>query len=121
MRTLILAAILGIAAVLPQQSADKAYQTSDPGVKPPMLVHEVKPTYTADAMRRKVQGKVALRVVVTTDGTLRDDVEVVESLDPDLDAQAVTAAKQWTFKPGTKDDKPVNVSVMIEMTFTLRK
>jgi len=46
---------------------------------------------------------------------------VVRSLDPTfgLDAQAVIAARQWIFKPGTKDGQPVAVRVMIEMTFTL--
>jgi protein TonB len=117
---LILAAVLGI-GVLGQQSGEKVHKVADPGVNPPVLTHEVKPNYTGDAMRRKVEGKVVLVVVVKTDGTVRDDVEVVQSLDPDLDSEAVKAAKQWTFKPGTKDDKPVNVSVHIEMTFTMRK
>jgi len=104
-----------------QPSEEKVSKIADPGVTAPVLTHEVKPNYTGDAIRRKVEGKVVLAVVVKTDGTVRDDVLVVESLDPDLDAEAIKAAKQWTFKPGTKDDKPVNVSVRIEMTFTLRK
>jgi TonB family protein len=37
-----------------------------------------------------------------------------------LDQQAVDAARQWTFKPGTKDGKPVAVRVHIELTFTLK-
>ena len=37
-----------------------------------------------------------------------------------LDAQAVSAVKQWLFKPGTKEGKPVAVHVTIEMTFTLK-
>jgi hypothetical protein len=28
--------------------------------------------------------------------------------------------KQWRFKPGTKDNKPVDVQVEVEMTFTLK-
>ena len=86
----------------------------------PVLVHEVKPVYTDDAKKRQVQGSVELEEVITSDGTVRDDVRVVKSLDPDLDAQAVTAGKQWQFKPGTKDGKPVDVLVNIEMTFTLK-
>lgn len=86
-----------------------------------MLTHSEKANYTGGAMRRKVEGTLVLAAVVKTNGTVRDDVRVIESLDPDLDAEALKAAKQWTFKPGTKDDKPVNVSVLLEMTFTLRK
>jgi TonB family protein len=102
------------------QSDRSVYKTTDPGVKAPELVHEVKPVYTEDAKNRQVQGSVELEEVITSDGTVRDDVRVVKSLDPDLDALAVTAAKQWTFKPGTKDGKPVDVLVDIEMTFTLK-
>jgi len=104
-----------------RQSNTSVYNTTDPGVKAPVVVREVKPQYTDDAKKRQVQGSVELEEVITSDGTVRDDVRVVKSLDPDLDAQAVTAAKQWQFKPGTKDGKPVNVVVRIEMTFTLKK
>ncbi len=50
------------------------------------------------------------------------DVKVVRSLDTTygLDQQAVNAAKQWTFKPGTKDGKAVSVLVTIELRFTLK-
>ena len=37
-----------------------------------------------------------------------------------LDDEAVKASKQWTFKPATKDDKPVTTHIVIEQTFTLR-
>ena len=47
---------------------------------------------------------------------------VTQSLDKEygLDTQAVEAARQWLFKPGTKDGKPVAVRVALEMTFTLK-
>lgn len=90
------------------------------GVKSPVLRQEVKPTYTEGAMRRKVQGTVELSAVVLKDGTVGDDVIVTRSLDEELDQQAVKAAKQWLFKPGTKDDQAVAVQVNIELTFTLR-
>ncbi len=105
---------------LSPQSDTSVYKPTDPGLKSPVLVREVKAQYTDDAKKRKVQGSVELEEVITTDGTVRDDVRVIKSLDPDLDAQAVAAAKQWLFKPGTKDGKPVNVLVNLEMTFTLK-
>jgi len=70
-------------------------------------------------MDRKVEGSVFLEVVVKADGTVDDKVRVTKSLDPDLDQQAIKAAKQWTFKPGTIDGKPVPVSVSLELTFSL--
>ena len=50
------------------------------------------------------------------------EVKVTRSLDAafGLDQPAVKAMKRWTFKPGTKDGKPVPVRVSVEMTFTLK-
>ena len=90
------------------------------GVRSPVVRQEVKPTYTEGAMRRKVQGTVELSAIVLKDGTVGEDIVVTRSLDEELDQQAVKAAKQWLFKPGTREDQPVNVQVNIELTFTLR-
>ena len=102
----------------PRQSDTTVYDVGH-GVKSPVLLHEVKPDYTESAKKRKVQGTVEMQEVVTTEGTVRD-IRVTRSLDPDLDAQAVKAAQQWRFRPGTKDGTPVNVRVLVELTFTLR-
>jgi TonB family protein len=91
------------------------------GVENPRLIREVKPQYTADAMRAKIQGAVWLECVVLPDGTV-GDVRVVRSLDSTfgLDQEAIRAAKQWRFQPGTRFGEPVPVLVTIELTFTLR-
>jgi periplasmic protein TonB len=91
------------------------------GVQNPVLVREVKPAYTADAMRAKIQGAVWLECVVLPDGSV-GDVRVVRSLDSTfgLDQEAIRAAKQWRFQPGTRFGEPVPVLVTIELTFTLR-
>jgi periplasmic protein TonB len=91
------------------------------GVSLPKVVREVKPQYTSDAMRAKVQGVVMLECVVKSDGTV-GDVRIVRSLDSTfgLDQEAINAAKQWRFAPGTRMGEPVAVLVTIELTFTLR-
>jgi protein TonB len=91
------------------------------GIINPRVVREVKPQYTADAMRAKVQGTVLLECVVLPDGTV-GKVDVVKSLDSTfgLDQEAVKAARQWRFQPGTRFGEPVAVLVTIELTFTLR-
>jgi TonB family protein len=91
------------------------------GVLLPKLIRDVKPQYTADAMRAKVQGTVIVECVVLPDGTV-GKVDVVKSLDSTfgLDQEAVKAAKQWRFAPGTRFGEPVAVLVTIELTFTLR-
>jgi len=102
----------------PQVAQSGVYKPG-PGVAAPVAVKEVKPQYTADAMRAKVQGAVTLECVVQPDGTV-GEVRVTKALDPGLDQEAIKAVKQWRFRPGTKDGKPVPVLVTLELTFTLR-
>ncbi len=91
------------------------------GITLPSVLREVKPAYTADAMRAKVQGSVWLECIVMPDGTV-GDVKVTLSLDPifGLDQEAIKAAKNWRFRPGMRQGEPVPVIITIELTFTLR-
>lgn len=93
------------------------------GVTLPRVLREVKPRYTAEAMRAKVQGTVWLECIVMPDGTV-GQVEVVKSLDSvfGLDQEAIKAAKDWRFSPGIHQQtgQPVPVIITIELTFNLR-
>jgi TonB family protein len=92
------------------------------GVTAPKVVKEVRTSYTADALRAKVQGSIVLEAVVLADGTV-GEVRVVRSLDKQygLDDEAVKALKQWQFTPGQHDGSAVPVIVEVEMTFTVGK
>jgi protein TonB len=91
------------------------------GVTLPSILREVKPGYTAEAMRAKLQGVVLLEAVVMPDGSV-GTVHVTRSLDANLglDQEAIKAVRQWRFKPGTRFGQPVPVIVEVELTFTLR-
>jgi periplasmic protein TonB len=104
-----------------QAQDETIYRTTDEGVSLPQVVRQVGPQYTSEAMRQMIEGEVVLDVVVRSDGKV-GDVSVKQSLDAvyGLDESAVTAMKQWEFRPGTKDGKPVNVRVEVRMKFTLR-
>ena len=99
--------------------SDEVYRSGN-GVTAPILLKEVKPQYTAEAMRAKIEGSVVMECVVQSDGTVRDDIKVIRSLDRKygLDDEAVKSARQWTFKPGMKDGKAVPVQITIEIAFT---
>jgi len=93
------------------------------GVSEPVLVREVKPNYTAEALRAKVQGAVEMEAVVLADGTIDPrSIRIVRSLDPTfgLDREAVEAVKQWRFKPAIRKGRSVAVLVTLELAFTLR-
>ena len=115
-----LAVAIAVAASLGVLQAQEVYKIGN-GVSAPVPIHQVKPEYTPEALAARIEGVVALETVVQTDGTVRD-VTVSKSLDNvlGLDQQAVKAAKEWRFRPGTKDGKAVPVSVTLEMRFTLK-
>ena len=96
------------------------YRAGD-GVTLPVVTKNVKPAYTKAAMDAGIQGSVLLKAVVQADGDV-GDVQVTRSLDTEfgLDEEAIKAAKEWKFKPGSKDGKPVAVEITLEMTFTLK-
>src|SRR5215510_3741780 len=64
----------------PDQGEPEVYRQGN-GVSPPKLLKETKPSYTAPAMKAKVQGSVLMECVVQTDGTVRDDIKILRSLD----------------------------------------
>jgi periplasmic protein TonB len=91
------------------------------GVSGPAILYQTRPQYTPEAMRAKVQGVAVLSGVVGVDGTLRD-IRVARSLDGTfgLDQEAIACVRQWRFRPGTRQGKPVAVYVTIEVAFNLR-
>jgi len=119
-RRIFAALALVVSAAVASVAAQEIFTPKD-GVTLPVPVREVKPGYTPAAMQAHIEGAVELAVVVLDDGKL-GEVTVTQSLDKEygLDTQAVEAARQWLFKPGTKDGKPVAVRVALQMTFTLK-
>jgi TonB family protein len=119
---LICIAVVSPLAVLSQQNTplqgdEKVYRMSD-GITPPRVLSKLDPEYTEDARAAKISGSVLLSLVVGSDGVARD-IQVKQSLDPGLDANAVTAVQQWKFQPGTKSGEAVNVNATIEVNFRL--
>jgi TonB family protein len=85
---------------------------------PPRLIWKVEPKYTEEARDAKIEGKVVLSVVVTREGRA-DEIQIVQSLDPGLDQQAIQAVQQWEFEPATKKGERVAARATIEVNFRL--
>jgi TonB family protein len=62
----------------------------------PILTRDVKPQYSADAMRARVRGSVVLLGIVDRNGSVRD-VRVVQSLEPSLDAAPPRPSRNGSF------------------------
>ena len=106
-----------------QRTGQRARDSWTRHYSPPQVVHAVRATYTPEARSAGIEGTARVDAVVLTDGSVGDDVRIVQSLDSafELDDQALKASKQWRFKPATRDGKPVAAHVVIEHLFTLRR
>jgi len=94
------------------------YSSDTKDLQLPRVLREIKPKYTPDAMREKVQGTVKLQAVVLADGTV-GRARILEGLHEQLDAAAIAAAKQWLFFPGQLKGEPVPVAMELMLQFRL--
>ena len=109
--------MLVLIIALPLVAFQGPYKAGD-GVSQPTLISKVEPNYTQEARDAKIQGVVQLSSVVDENG-LAQDIKILRSLDKGLDENAILAVRQWRFKPGQKEGKPVAVQVTIEVSFKL--
>src|SRR5262245_22207802 len=119
---LVLAISFGV-LVSAQQAPPATQETPvrpGPGVQFPTPIRSVQPKYTPEALQAKIEGVIELELVILANGTV-SDVRVTKSLDTKfgLDQQAIEAAKQWQFRPGSKDGRDIPVIVTIIMEFRL--
>lgn len=75
--------------------------------------------YPDDAFRNGLQGTCVVQFVVTKTGHV-DQVKVLRSISPELDAEVVRVCSQiGNFEPGQVEGKPVNVSLTLPVKFKL--
>jgi TonB family protein len=96
----------------------ETYEPGD-GFTPPRVVTHVDPQFSDAARQSRFQGTVLLEGIVQTDGTMTG-VNVLRSLETQLDRNAVYALKQWRFEPGKLDGRAVPVRLVIEVNFNLK-
>jgi periplasmic protein TonB len=85
------------------------------GVSRGLLVKEVQPTYPASALDLRIEGAVELVATVSKNG----DVSAVKTVsgDPQLAHAAVTAVKQWKYKPYLLNGEPVEIQTQVTVKF----
>ena len=83
----------------------------------PVAVHVTDPKYPQDLIKEHVHGEVVLYAIIRKDGTV-DSIQVVHSLDRELDRDAISALAKWTFEPATRAHVPVDVEAVIHVPFS---
>jgi len=90
-----------------------------PGTIPPKPVYNPEPEYTPHGAYGLISGTVSLGVAVGENGFVQE-VCVLRSLRPGLDASAISVVKGWRFDPARRNGKSVPVTITVETGFRPR-
>ncbi|HZC64989.1 MAG TPA: energy transducer TonB [Candidatus Dormibacteraeota bacterium] len=86
----------------------------------PALTKKVDPKYPPTLAADRVEGEIVLYAVIRKDGSV-DSIQVVRSLDQQLDANATSALSQWKFRPATRSiegvDTPIELEAIVHIPF----
>jgi protein TonB len=92
---------------------------SDTSGTPPSPLKTPRPPYPDEAIAKKIEGDVFLKVIIDAEGRITV-YEVLKSL-PVFDKVAIEfAEKEWLFEPATKNGKPVESVAELRVTFKYR-
>lgn len=112
---------LALCAVLSASSyatwALRPAETAPVPPPPPVSTDTPAPPYPARALAARQGGRVVLKLLVATDGRVKD--AVVESSTPEgvFDATALEAARKWTIQPATEAGRPVEGWMRVPVDF----
>jgi periplasmic protein TonB len=86
-------------------------------IDPAMLIHRVEPVYPTLARQTRRSGRVELRAVIATDGTIQS-LQVVSG-DPLFYQSAMDAVRQWRYKPTVLNGEPVEIDTFISVIYNV--
>ena len=86
---------------------------------PAMLIHRVEPAYPALAKQLGRGGRVELRAVIATDGTIQS-LQVVSG-DPLFYQSALEAVRQWRYRPTVLNGEPVEIDTFITVIYNINR
>jgi protein TonB len=85
----------------------------------PVLIKKVIPTYPDLARKAGLEGTVYVLALVDLDGTIKK--VVIQKGSDMFNEAAISAVKQWVYKPAINANQPVKVWVGIPVKFNLRE
>ncbi len=87
-----------------------------PSVAGPVPLRKVDPKYPPAFINAKVQGDVILYAIIRRDGSV-DSIQVVKSLDPQLDQNAMEALARWKFQAAQREGRSVELAAIVRIPF----
>lgn len=98
----------------PAGSLDRAAELAGP-----VPVRKVDPKYPPELRASHVDGDVVLYAIIRKDGSV-DSIQLVHSVDPQLDANAMEALAQWKFRAAEKHGEAVDLEAVVHIPFRSR-
>lgn len=101
----------------------EAHHTTRPSIlrmtqlDPAMLVYRVEPIYPPLAKQIHKEGRVELRAIIATDGTIQS-LEIVSG-DPIFFQSAKDAVSQWRYRPTILNGQPTQIDTHISVIYTM--
>ena len=77
------------------------------------------PAFTYEARLQGVRGRVKLRIILGSDGKVRDRMQVLEGLPYGITEEAMKAARRIKFEPARKEGRPVSQYVIVIYNFNI--
>jgi len=87
-----------------------------PSVAGPVPLRKVDPKYPPAFVNAKVQGDVILYAIIRRDGSV-DSIQVVKSLDPQLDQYSMEALARWKFQAAQREGRNVELAAIVRIPF----
>jgi TonB family protein len=82
----------------------------------PEPLSKADPEYPEEMIKEHVHGEVVLYAIIRKDGSV-DSIQVVRSLEPQLDRNAIAALEKWKFRPGARAGVPVDLEAVVHIPF----
>ena len=106
----------GASAALAQPAPPPCTPSSTGGqIVPPTKLRDVRPRY--DEKFAGAKGTVILDARIGVDGKV-NNVDVFSGVHPDLEDSAIAAVNQWEFSPTYLNCEPVEVRMLVSVTFS---
>ena len=87
-------------------------------IDPGMLVYRVEPRYPTLAIQTHREGRVELRAMIATDGSI-ESLQIVVS-DPLFNQSALEAVQQWRYRPTLLNGQAVRVDTYITVFYKMQ-
>jgi periplasmic protein TonB len=87
-------------------------------LEPAMLIQRIEPTYPALMRQIRRSGRVELRAIIATDGTIKS-LQVVSG-DAGFIQSALDAVSQWRYRPTILNSQPVEIDTFITVTYNIQ-